>query len=212
MRDLPFFTTEHGVASLTLNQIPYTKAAYIRIQEGVAPEELLSECADFCKAVGAERIFATGALCCESYPKYTDILQMTAQISSIGDTTASLFPVTEETVEKWRELYNQKIVSVPNAAYMTIQKAKEYREQGSMYFIHRDGVLLGIGLIMENSLCWLASVHPGAGADIVRALCHAITADTVALEVASANKKALQLYQDLGFIANSLVSSWYRII
>lgn len=212
MRDLPFFTTEHGVASLTLNQIPYTKSAYIRIQNGSEPEELLSECIDFCKAVGAERIFATGDSCCEQYPKYTDIVKMTASVSAVGDTTASLFPVTEQTVEKWREIYNQKIVSVPNAAYMTIYKANEYWKQGSMYFVHRDGLLLGIGLVKENELSWVASVHSGSGPDIVRALCHAITADTVTLEVASANKKAMQLYKQLGFIATALVSSWYQII
>ncbi len=212
MRDLPFFTTEHGVASLILNQIPYTKSAYIRIQDSSAPEELLSECMVFCKAVGAERVFATGAPCCEKYPKHTDIVKMTASVSAIGDTNAFLFPVTEKTVEKWRELYNQKIVSVPNAAYMTIHKAKQYMKQGSMYFVHRDGKLLGIGFVKDCELCWLSSVCAGAGADIVRALCHAITADTVTLEVATENIKAMQLYEKLGFIATELVSSWYRII
>ena len=31
MRDFPFFTTEYGVSSLVLKEIPYRSEAYIRI-------------------------------------------------------------------------------------------------------------------------------------------------------------------------------------
>ena len=43
MRDMPFFTTLSGVASLTLSQIPYTGKAYIRIQDSTEPEQFLRE-------------------------------------------------------------------------------------------------------------------------------------------------------------------------
>ena len=33
MRDFPIFSTETGVSSLTLKEIPYKKQAYIRIQD-----------------------------------------------------------------------------------------------------------------------------------------------------------------------------------
>ena len=71
MRDMPMFTTENGVASLTLNQIPYTKSAWIRIQNSVSPQALLEECIAFCKAVDAEYIYATGDSCCEKYNSCT---------------------------------------------------------------------------------------------------------------------------------------------
>ena len=60
MRDFPVFTTENGVGSLVLKEIPYRKVAYITIQDSLFPEAFLSECVDFCRAVGAERIYACG--------------------------------------------------------------------------------------------------------------------------------------------------------
>jgi hypothetical protein len=60
MKNLPFFTTEHGVAALTLKEIPYQGKAYIKILETQDPEKLLEECVDFCCVIGAEEIFASG--------------------------------------------------------------------------------------------------------------------------------------------------------
>ena len=51
MRDLPMFTTEFGVASLILKEIPYREEAYILVQSTQEPEKLLRECIDFCRAV-----------------------------------------------------------------------------------------------------------------------------------------------------------------
>ena len=211
MRDMPLFTTENGIASLTLNQIPYTKSAWIRIQDSVLPEALLEECIGFCRAVGAEYIYATGAECCETYPEHTKILKLQADVESVGETDAALFPVTEGTLTQWRTIYNEKIKNVPNGAWMTIEQSKQMLEQGSGYFIHRDGVLLGIGMIQGNHIAWVASVIPGAGVDVVRALCHAVMDDTVTLEVASANQKACVLYEKLGFIPIELLAQWYQI-
>lgn len=209
MRDIPIFATELGVASLTLNQIPYTKKAYIRIQDSEYAEEFISECVSFCVAAGAEYIYATGHSACEKYKEYTTILQMQADISVIGDTDAALFPVTEKTIEQWREIYNQKVRNVPNGSWMTSLQAQELLQDG--YFIHRDHVLLGIGKVSDNQIHWVASCVKGAGEDIVRSLCHAITGETVTLEVASSNKKAMQLYCRLGFIAMKELSRWYQI-
>ena len=212
LRDFPFFATSYGVASLVLNQIPYTSSAYIRIQSAADGEKLLSECVDFCRAAGAERIFATGHPVCEQFQSHTQIIKMTAPVSSVGETDASLFPVTEETLEKWREIYNRKIRSIPNASYMSIKQAKEFRVQCSMYFIHRDAVLLGIGMVDGNALRFVASLRSGAGQDAVRGLCHSIADDFVELEVATANTKAVSLYERLGFVPSALVATWYQII
>lgn len=209
MRDIPMFTTEHGVASLVLSQIPYTQKAYIRIQDSCDGNELLQECISFCVAAGAEHIFAAGHRVCEEYPQHTAILEMRADISSLGDTDAALFPVTEETMEQWREIYNKKICNVPNGSWMTIGQAQELLKDG--YFIHRDGKVLGIGKASGDKIHWVASCCPGAGAEVVRALCHALTAETITLEVASANEKAIRLYEKLGFIITKELSKWYQV-
>lgn len=212
MRDIPIFTTELGVASLTLNQIPYTKKAYIRIQDSRDGERFLQECTSFCKAAGADYVYATGQTCCEHYPEYTKIIKMQNDLQNIGDTDAALFPVTERTIEKWREIYNDKVIRVPNGAYMNIEKAKDLMREGDGYFIHRNGELLGIGKASGDTLHWIASVKPGEGKACVRALCRGISADTVYLEVAAENRKAYTLYESLGFIPVSVVSTWYQII
>ena len=209
LRDIPMFTTELGVASLVLSQIPYTKKAYIRIQDASDSNEFLQECISFCVAAGAEHIFAAGHLACEKYPEHTAILEMRAEISSIGDTDAALFPVTEETMEQWREIYNKKACNVPNGSWMTTGQAQELLKDG--YFIHRDGKLLGIGKASGDKIQWVAACYPGAGAEVVRALCHALTAQTITLEVASANEKAIQLYEKLGFVASKELSKWYQV-
>ena len=58
MRDIPMFTTEYGVASLVLKEIPYRQEAYICILATEQPRELLDECISFCRVCGAEKIFA----------------------------------------------------------------------------------------------------------------------------------------------------------
>lgn len=211
MRDIPVFTTELGVASLTLNQIPYTQKAYIRIQDSRDGDDFLKECISFCVAAGADYVYATGHRACERYPEETKILKMQADLSCVGDTDTALFPVTEETLEKWRGIYNEKVKIVPNGAFMTMQDAKEMLQAGDGYFIHKNGLLLGIGKASGDQIHWVASVQPGAGSDVVRALCHAVTTDTVCLEVASENHKALALYQDLGFLVTAVISVWYRV-
>ena len=64
MRDIPMFTTEYGVASLALREIPYRQEAFITIQATEKPKELLEECIGFCRACGKlmERAFAAGGL------------------------------------------------------------------------------------------------------------------------------------------------------
>ena len=209
MRDIPMFTTEYGVASLVLSQIPYTQKAYIRIQDSLDGEEFLNECVSMCTAAGAEHIYATGHSACECYPEHTAILEMRADIAVLGQTDVNLFPVTERTIEQWREFYNKKAYNVPNAAWMTVQDAKELLKDG--YFVHRDGKLLGIGKASNDRIFWVASCYPGAGEDVVRGLCHALTGDTVTLEVASANEKAIRLYDRLGFIFTKELSKWYQV-
>ena len=211
MRDIPLFTTQQGVASLTLSQIPYTQRAYVRIQSSLEPQAFLQECVSFCTACGAEQVFATGDTICENYPLHTRIISMQASLEGIGETDAALFPVTEQTLEQWRTIYNQKVKNVPNGAWMTMQMAKDMLKSGEGYFIHENGELLGIGQLSGNQIQWVASLQPGAGADVVRALCHAVSEKTVSLEVASENKKAVVLYEKLGFLAVHEISQWYRI-
>ena len=211
MRNIPVFTTEYGVGSLILREIPYRQEAYIRIQDTKEPEAFLGECVDFCKAAGAERIYGTGHPCCENYPLHTAVLQMQGDVTGLGDTDAAVFPVVEKNLSRFREIYNEKMSRVPNASSLTEADAREILKEGSGYFVHREGELLGIGVVKEPRLLALAACRKGAGETVVKALCHTFADRQVLLEVASANGKACRLYERLGFVPTAELSRWYRI-
>ena len=211
MKDFPVFTTEYGVASLILREVPYQGIAYIRIQSSLDPENLVKECVSFCRMVGAERIYATGDPWLEIYPLYTAVWTMACHRESLGETDASLWPVTEETADRFREIYNQKVMKIPNAAWMDSLEQNRMLSQGDGYFVHRDGKLLGIGRAAGEDILFLASCSPGAGADVVRALASTAREPRCVLDVASANEKALSLYERLGFLRVGEKSRWYIV-
>lgn len=212
MRDFPVFTTEYGVASLVLKEIPYQGTAYIMIRDSLEPEKLLQECVEFCKVCGTEKVYATGHEILESRPFYTAMWEMRCAREALPDTDAALFPVQERTLADWREIYNKKVSSVPNGAWMTEKDAKVMLEKGDGYFIHRGETLLGIGRASGEVIDWVASLQPGAGREVVCALVHGIWSDTLSLTVASTNEKAVKLYESLGFVKAKEISCWYRVL
>lgn len=212
MKDIPFFTTEYGVASLILREVPYQQTAYVRLQASDEPEGLLGECVKFCRMVGAETVLATGHEALEQYPLHTAVWQMRMMADLLGDTDAALFPVQDHTANIFQKYYNEKVSHVPNAAWMDDADKKDMLRTGEGYFVHRDKQLLGIGRVLGGEIRFLASMQPGAGADVVKALAHAVTEETLTVEVASANEKAVKLYERLGFVKIGELSRWYRVL
>ena len=211
MRDFPVFTTENGVGSLVLKEIPYRGIAYITIRDSSYPTEFVNECLAFCKAVGAKEVLASGHEILEEYPFHSSVVQMAAPWDVIGETDACIFPVVEATLSKWRDIYNDKMRDVDNAAYMSKNVAKEMLERGDGYFIHKDGILWGIGIASDDRIDCVVSVAPGKGREIVAALTHVLVCERITLEVASTNDKAIRLYESMGFIKTAEVSRWYKI-
>ena len=211
MKDIPVFTTEYGVASLILAQIPYREEGYIRVQSSLEPKQLLGECIQFLRACGAERIYATGNDLPLELPVYTQLVQMQMQREALPETDAALWPVLPENVSQWADIYNQKTSKIPMGAWLTDSQRKELLESGEGYFVHRNGELLGIGRVSGDTILFVASVSPGAGADVVAALAHAATEPVLQLTVATTNKKAVRLYESLGFIQTRMLSTWYCV-
>ena len=212
MKDMSLFTTENGIASLTLKEIPYSAKAYIRIQDSKQPEQLLKECADFCRAVGAESIYATGHIYLENFQKHCRILRMRCSLDTIEDTNTSLFPVTEKTLEEFRIIYNKAMQNVPNASYLSDAGSKQVLEAGSGYFVHKNGQLLGIGIAKGDRVESIVSLVPGAGKIVFQTLCHALCGAYVEIEVAEENIPAMRLYEKLHFIPIEEVAVWYKIV
>lgn len=212
MRDFPVFTTENGIASLVLREIPYRGEAYITLQDTQTPELLLAECVDFCKMAGAENVYATGHGWLEKYPIYTDVVKMQRPRVGLPESNAALFPVTEKTIEQWRSCYNDRMKDVHNASTMTRNDGKQLLEKGGGYFVHRDEELLGIGIARGDKIETIASVKPGAGDTVLLALCSALFSENVALEVSSHNERAIRLYERLGFLKTKLLRTWYDVL
>lgn len=211
MRDIPMFETEYGIAGLVLNQVPYTGSAYIHILQAHDLQGLLNECLSFCRAVGAENVYACGSDALNCYPHYTDVLRMSRPIEGMEMSTDCLFPVTEESCEQWRMLYNEKMTGIDNAAILSERACKRLIKDGSAYFVHREGHLLGIGVASGEQIHAVVSLVPGEGAHILGALCHALSGQMVYVEVASTNLRAIHLYEKLGFLPNGLVKRWFCV-
>lgn len=213
MRDFPIFTTEYGVSSLTLKEIPYKSEAYIHIrtaQDGCF-EEHLKECAAFCRMAGAERIFAAGNAALETYPLYTAVVEMRGKAVVDQEKLRNLFPVTEATVSKWRSIYNERMKAVDNTATLEARDEKKILESGGAYFVHDNGDLLGIGWLEDTKLLAVASVKKGAGELVMHSLMSLVEGAQMVLEVASTNTRAIRLYEKLGFIKTREISRWYDV-
>lgn len=212
MKDIPMFDTDTGVSTLVLKEVPCKQVAYVTVRS-VQPGGLrahLEECVTFCRMCGAERIYATGHPELESWPLHCAVLVMSRETPD-WEPPANLFPVTEATVGRWREVYNEKMVDVDNAATMTSRDEGRILASRGAYFIHDNGALLGIGWMEGEMLLAVAAARRGAGERVLKTLLTAAAEDRVILEVASTNGRAIALYERLGFVTVGERSRWYQI-
>ena len=64
MKNIPVFTSSYGIATLILREIPWNRTAYVLIRSVWNDQKaaLLEDCKGFCRAVGAEEIYASWEL------------------------------------------------------------------------------------------------------------------------------------------------------
>lgn len=213
MRDFPIFTTEYGVSSLVLKEIPYKKQAYIHIRDAQKDffKEHLAECVSFCRMAGAEAIFASGHEMLEAYPLHNAVLEMRGEAVVDPKQLACLFPVTEETVSQWRSIYNETMGKVDNTATLEGRDEKIVLGSGGAYFVHDRGELLGIGWLEDTKLLAVAAVKQGEGRRVMHTLMSLVEGESMTLEVVSTNGRAIALYEKLGFLCTRTLRQWYRV-
>lgn len=211
MKDFPMFTTEFGIASLTLREIPYQGEAFIIIQDTQQPEELLQECVSFCRMCGAEKIYARGHEITEQYPLHCIVYEMRGTARVDETKVENLWPVTEETIGQWRQLLNERMRNVDNAGTLEKKGEQEILDSGGAYFVHHSGELLGAGWLAGNELLLVASCKLGAGERVCHTLFSLVPDQQIKLDVVSTNEKAIRLYEKLGFVRTAEHRRWYRI-
>lgn len=206
------FDTDTGVSTLLLKEVPYKQIAYVSVQS-VQPgglREHLEECVSFCRMCGAERVLAQGHEELESWALHSTVRTMRLQLTQMEE-PAMVFPVTGETVCRWREIYNERMAPVDNAATLTARDEEEIVASGGACFVHDRGVLLGIGWVRSEEILCVAAVQPGAGERVLRTLLTLIHGDTAVLDVASTNTRAIRLYERMGFVTVRERTKWYQI-
>ena len=69
--------------------------------------------------------------------------------------------------------------------------------------------VIGIGEIRDNEICTVAVTRQGCGEAMVRALVERIEGQSVVVQTASTNLRAIRIYERLGFRRTKTVSNWY---
>lgn len=214
MKNIPVFTLDSGTATLILREIPYKAIAYV-IARSVLPgqtEAFALECRDFCRAAGAEQVFfAPSREEPLPWPLSTEVYAMSCPRERLLGGDGCLIPVLPEAIGRYRELYNRAMAPVPNAATMERGDEERLLSEGGCYFVHRGGRLLGLGQVQDGSLEAVISLEPGQGETVVRSLASVPGPEDLTLQVASANGRALRLYERLGFVKTGVLSRWYRL-
>ena len=212
MKNIPFFTTESGGASLTLEQIPFNRTAYIRIQSSCEPGRLLKECRDFCRAVGAKTVYATGIEEPDNSISVASVIRMTRDRAGLPGTDLTAVSVDETNGEPFRDIYNKKMHKIPFASAIRMDDLNAIIERKNGYYLYRCQELVGIGVADGAWIRAVVSLKRGAGKEIMLALNQVLEGDAVTVELVDINKRAKDLYESLGFCFSETVSTWYKIL
>ncbi len=214
MKDIPVFSCPDGIATLILREVPFRGEGYILVR-GVfgTLEGLLAECAGFCRAAGAERLFAAGEADFSGYPAAIRILGRSAP-------RESLLPAPEAVRLVPRHGGNGSGLGagiqrpLPGRACSgELQPgggARAGRGRRGPVDLGRCGAHRP-GRVRGGELLAVAALQPGAGERCVRALAAQCTGPEVRLTCAEENGRAMRLYDRLGFSHGAEERVWFSI-
>ena len=219
MNNIPVFTVQGGTATLILREIPVSQKAYILLRT-VLPgmeENLVTECASFCRMCGAEQIFASwedGDLPFLS-PAYEIYLLHVEKSALPEGKPVQLTPMTPENDAIYQRIYNRCFLSVSHAlSYDRGQIARIYREgQRAFLALDENDRPYGIGELHGDELGAVAVLpkYRGKGTDLAVSLLKLCPGEDLHVTVASDNEAAMHLYEKLGFHLAGVESRWYKV-
>lgn len=219
MNNIPMFQSQGGTAALILREIPMSGKAYVSLETVVEEnlDQMIAECAAFCRACGADEIFVTRRDSTSPLPRphAHDILLLTMDKSALptGE-PVKLVPIQEDNDSIYIRIYNQCFSSVSGAAFYDrkqIQRIYLLHQQAFLALDEND-VPFGMGELHENELAAIGVLpeYRGRGYELALSLLDRCPGPELSLTVASDNTAALRLYEKIGFQQKKIISSWYQ--
>ncbi len=202
MRDIPLFTATDGMATLILHEIPFRKEAFVWIRTVYGSlEGLMKECAGFCRAAGAEKVYFAGEIDFGDYPIHARLIYRSVEKAAIPSTKAVALPVKDPTA--WLDHYRRSFRQVP--------VAQSTPPEDGRYDIYLGEDLIGIGQVQGGMLMSIAALKSGMGRDCLCALAEHSQGTTLRLVCAEENLPAMKLYDKLGFSKEDVKEVWYSL-
>lgn len=215
MKDIPIFTGAHGVATLVLRQIPHSGCGYVIVRSvWDDAAAFLEECRGFCRACGAEQVYASWELQELPAEHAYDMLQMEMKKSDLpSGEQPELEDLTEENGEEFLAVYHKCFLQLPGAAAYDGTDLRRLLEEQSAWLVRCDGVCAAIAEVSKNGLEAIGVLPQfrGLGYGLAIAALNRVPSVTLQLKVASTNQKALALYERLGFRQTGVVSRWWKL-
>lgn len=217
MKNIPVFTSSYGIATLILREIPWNRTAYVLIQSvwNNQKAELLEECRGFCRAVGAEQIYATWGL--EELPAEPvwemRIMSRPKAGLPVPERPLALEPLTRENSGEYLRIYNACFREVPCAASYDQASLEPLYGEDLAWLTKVDGEYAGVAEISKTGLEGIAVLpeYRGLGYGLALAVLPMVPSTQLRLKVASTNLRAIALYERLGFVCTQTEKRWWRL-
>ena len=217
MKNIPMFTGQHGMATLVFRELSFSGCAYVLVRAVWNGEvaAFLEECRGFCRAVGAEKIYACwedGQLPGE--PAY-EVLGLIREKEGLPLPLreVELEVLCPENGQAYLDIYNTCFRSVPGAASYDKQDLQRLYGQECAFLAKVDGRYAAVAEISKEGLESVAVLPEfrGLGCDLSLTVLPMVPNRTLRLKVASTNERALRLYRRLGFAPECVRNRWYLL-
>ncbi len=217
MKNIPVFTSSYGIATLILREIPWNGTAYVLIRSVWNDQKaaLLEECKSFCRAVGTERIYASWEL--EELPAEPawEMRIMTRPKAGLPEPEQplTLEPLTKENSGDYLRIYNACFREVPCAASYDRTSLEPLYGEDLAWLAKVEGVYAGVAEISKAGLEGIAVLpeYRGLGYELALAVLPMVPSTELRLKVASTNRRAISLYERLGFVCAETEKRWWRL-
>lgn len=216
MKDIPMFTGQYGLASLILKEIAVSGRAYVLVRSvwNGQTHAFLQECRDFCRAVGAQTVYASYEN--EDLPAVHayDMLTMETEKAKLPQgKPVKLEPLTPENGEVYLDIYNACFREVIGAASYGKQDLQRLYDKDCAFLAKVDGSYAAVAEISEEGMESIAVLpqYRGSGYDLSLTVLPMVPRKTIRLKVASTNERAISLYRRLGFAQTGVAGRWWKL-